>query len=59
MGLISLIMRVLSAILLFLLAFKVIDTDYLLWLAGALGLYVAATCFGGASLSGIVVNKER
>lgn len=58
MGLISLILRVLAAVILFLLAFQVIEEDYLLWLAGALGLYVTATVFGNASLGGLTIDRS-
>lgn len=59
MGLISLILRVFSAVILFLLAFQVIQTDFLYWLAGGIGLYVTATIFGPVGIQGFVVSKER
>lgn len=62
MGLISLILRVLSAIILFLLAFEVIEgANFFLWLAAAIGIYVTATIFGDARVnaSGWIVNTGR
>lgn len=59
MGLISLVLRVFAAVILFLLAFQVITDDFLYWQAGAIGLYVTATILGPVGIQGFVVNKER
>lgn len=58
MGIVSLILRVLAAILLFLLAFEVIEgADFFLWLSGALGLYVTATILGSTGVREVI--RER
>lgn len=62
MGLISLILRVAAAIILFLLALGVIEgADFFKWMAAAIGLYVTATVFGDArvEVQGWGVGRER
>lgn len=60
MGLLSLILRVVAAIILFLLAFEVISDDYFVWLAGSLGLYVTATVLGPVNFGPfITADRQR
>lgn len=59
MGFVSLILRVLAALILFLLAFEVITSDVFLWMWGALGTYITATIFGAEPLVGIGVLDSR